>query len=212
MTYKGRQLSRGAWNGLRIGEGDLEKDSLEHLKEAVVPYDGLLRQGSIGEHSTIAQKIIVNEKYDRIDFVTDIDWHEDHKVLRVEFPTTVSAENEIFDIPFGYVSRSTHNYISYETAQFESPAQKFVMVRDEGVSVALMSDSKYGYSAKDCCLGMTILKSAKAPDANADMGTPSFRLFGICRRWFPGSHHCSRREPQQSASGGIRGLQPSCQG
>lgn len=182
VTYKGRQLSRGAWNVLRIGEDvplqwdawDLEKDSLEHLKKAVVPYDGLLRQGSIGEHSTIAQKIIVDERNCRIDFVTDIDWHEDHKVLRVEFPTTVFAENAIFDIPFGYVSRSTHNNTSHETAQFESPAHKFVMIRDEGVSVALMSDSKYGYSAKDGCLGMTMLKSAKAPDANADMGHHHF--------------------------------------
>lgn len=176
VFYKGRELAAGKWNTLKMGEDvpfswdawDLEKDSLDYLQEVNV------RHGRIGENSTMEQKVIVDEKRGRIDFVTDIDWHEDHKVLRVEFPTTVSSESAIFDIPFGYVSRSTHNNTTIETAQFESPAHKFVMLRDEEVSVALMSDSKYGYSAKGGLLGMTILKSPKAPDSNADMGKHHF--------------------------------------
>lgn len=182
VTYKDRELVCGAWNTLKIGEDvpfawdawDLEKDSLDHLSSVNVPYEAGVRSGRIGDGSTISQKIVVDKQDGRIDFITDIDWHEDHKVLRVEFPTTVSCESAIFDIPFGYVSRSTHNNTTFETAQFESPAHKFVMLHDEGVSVALMSDSKYGFSAKGGLLGMTILKSAKAPDANADMGHHHF--------------------------------------
>ncbi|MBQ0070515.1 MAG: alpha-mannosidase, partial [Spirochaetales bacterium] len=182
VLYKGRELAAGEWNTLRIGEDvpfawdawDLEKDSLDHLSVVSVPYDDIVRQGRIGENSTIRQKIVVDQKANRIDFITDIDWHEDHKVLRVEFPTTVSSEDAVFDIPFAFVRRSTHNNTSFETAQFESPAHKFVLLRDEEVSVSLMSDSKYGYSAKGGLLGMTILKSAKAPDKNADMGQHHF--------------------------------------
>ncbi len=174
VMYKGTELVDGTWNRLMFGEDvpfnwdawDLEKDSLENLGE--------VRTGRIGEASTISQKIVICEECSRIDFITDIDWHEDHKVLRAEFPTAIRAENAIFDIPYGFVTRSTRNNTPVETAQFESPAHKFVLIRDEGVSVALMSDSKYGYSAKDGCLGITLLKSAKAPDANADMGHHHF--------------------------------------
>ncbi len=182
VIYKGRELVDGAWNRLMFGEDvpfnwdawDLEKDSLDNLGEVVVPQEGLVRKGRVGQSSTIAQKITIHREEARIDFETDIDWHEDHKVLRAEFPTTVSAESAVFDIPFGFVSRSTKNNTTHETAQFESPAHKFVLLRDEHVSVALMSDSKYGYSAKDGCLGITLLKSAKAPDPNADMGHHHF--------------------------------------
>ena len=37
-----------------------------------------------------------------------------------------------------------------------------------------MSDSKYGYSAKSGRLGITLLRSAKAPDPEADMGHHHF--------------------------------------
>ncbi len=182
VQYRGRELVDGVWNRLMLGEDvpfnwdawDLEKDSLDRLEEVGTPFDGMTRSGRIGESSTITQKMVIHAKEAQIDFVTDIDWHEDHKVLRAEFPTAILAENAIFDIPFGFVGRSTKNNTPVETAQFESPAHKFVLLRDEGVSVTLMSDSKYGYSAKDGCLGITLLKSAKAPDANADMGHHHF--------------------------------------
>ena len=182
VMYKGRELVNGAWNRFMFGEDvpfnwdawDLEKDSLDNLGEVRMPFDGITRSGRIGERSTISQKMVIHKEEARIDFITDIDWYEDHKVLRAEFPTAIRAENAIFDIPYGFVSRSTRNNTPIETAQFESPAHKFVLIRDEGVSVALMSDSKYGYSAKDGCLGITLLKSAKAPDANADMGHHHF--------------------------------------
>jgi len=180
VIYKGKELAKGPWNRLMFGEDvpfnwdawDLEKDSLDNLKPLDVPAKGFVRKGRIGEASSITQRITVHGS--RMDFETDIDWHEDHKVLRAEFPTCISAESAIFDIPFGFVARSTKSNTSFETAQFESPAHKFVMLRDESVSVALMSDSKYGYSAKDGLLGITLLKSAKAPDANADMGRHHF--------------------------------------
>lgn len=175
-VYRGVELVDGSWNTLMMGDDvplqwdawDLEKDSLSRLGRVPV------RNGRIGKNSTISQKVVIHKDSARIDFITDIDWHEDHKVLRAEFPTTICAENAVFDIPFGFVSRSTKDNTPAENAQFESPAHKFVMLGDRKVSVALMSDSKYGYSAKAGRLGITLLKSAKAPDPDADMGKHHF--------------------------------------
>ena len=181
-VYRGIELVDGIWNTLMTGDDlplqwdawDLERDSLEHLRQTRVPYGGLVRKGRIGKSSSISQKVVIHKDSARIDFITDIDWHENHKVLRAEFPTTVRAESAVFDIPFGFVSRSTKDNSPAENAQFESPAHKFVLLGDRRVSVALMSDSKYGYSAKAGRLGITLLRSAKAPDPEADMGHHHF--------------------------------------
>lgn len=182
FIYKGRELVESPWNTLMIGEDvplnwdawDLEKDSLEETKPVSTGFEGMTRTGKLGKKSFISQTVVIHEDEARIDFVTDIDWQEDHQILNAVFPTRMKCENAIFDIPFGYVSRSTKNNTSIERAQFTSPAQKFVLLEDREVSVALMSDSKYGYMAKEGSIGITLLKSAKAPDPNADMGHHHF--------------------------------------
>jgi len=40
--------------------------------------------------------------------------------------------------------------------------------------VALLNDSKYGYSARTNILGMSLLKSPKGPDTTCDMGDHTF--------------------------------------
>jgi alpha-mannosidase len=40
--------------------------------------------------------------------------------------------------------------------------------------VALLNDSKYGYSVRDNNMGLSLLKSSKFPDHEADMGIHNF--------------------------------------
>ena len=176
LVYKGREVVSDSFNRLMIGEDvpcswdawDIEKDTVDNLRPA------LARNGKLGKASSINQRAVIHRDKARIDFVTDIDWHEDHQLLKASFDTNIISQNAIFDIPFGFVSRSTGNNNSIEEAQFEVPAQKFVALSDGNVTVAVLSDSKYGYSAKNGTLTVSLLKSAKAPDATADMGKHSF--------------------------------------
>lgn len=182
FIYHGRELVDKPWNVWIAGEDvpldwdawDVEKDSLDNTAPVQSSYDGILRKALVGRASSITQKIIVHRDEARIDFVTDVDWHEEHQILNALFPTRIISDNAVFDIPFGYVTRSTKSNTTIERAQFTSPAHKFVMMEDRKLSVSLMSDSKYGYIAKDGTLGITLLRSAKAPDPTADMGKHHF--------------------------------------
>ena len=57
-------------------------------------------------------------------------------------PTRSAAE-----IQFGHVFRATHTNTSWEDAQFEICAQRFVHVGEPGYGVAVTNDSTYGYDA-----------------------------------------------------------------
>jgi alpha-mannosidase len=185
LVFHGRELVErgGAWNTLLLGEDypmdwdawDVDKDSMERLSPVSVPMEPVLvRKGKIGKASFLTQKIRIHTECARIDFQTTVDWHEAHQMLKADFPIALSAENALFDIPFGFVTRSTAENNSIQAAQFEEPAQKFVMVQDTDLSVALMSDSQYGYRAKDGHLAISLLRSPKAPDPTADMGEHTF--------------------------------------
>ena len=128
----------------------------------------------VGKRSKVTQTIKIHPLESKIDVACTVDWHESHKILRVDFPTTIASDNAQFSIPFGYLSRSTTENTTLDRACFESPALQFVSYGDVGTTLVLSSGSKYGYSVKNKVLGITLLKSAKAPDPNADQGFHSF--------------------------------------
>lgn len=143
-------------------------------KETPLPFISKARSRKIGRNSTMSQRVVVYRDEGRIDFVTEVDWHEEHQILRSEFPVDIRAKEAVYDIPFGYIKRATTFNNKTESAQFESPALKYVAVNDDDVTIALMSDSKYGFSAKNGVLSISLLRSPKAPDDNADMGEHAF--------------------------------------
>lgn len=128
----------------------------------------------ISANSKMVQNIIIRSDVPRIDFITLVSWNEEHKILRSEFETTIKNQMAEFAIPFGYISRSTGESNSIEQAQFEVPGQNFVHYGDTQNSVILTSDSKYGYRVKDSTMSISLLRSPKAPDPEADIGMHEF--------------------------------------
>ncbi len=124
--------------------------------------------------SAFAQTIWLYEHIDRIDVDNHIDWHEKHHILKAFFPVDVNAEKATFDIQFGNYERPTHSNTSWQQAQFEVCAQKFVDLSDTGYGMALMNDCKYGHSVKDGQIGLTLLKAPTYPDLECDMGEHTF--------------------------------------
>ena len=129
---------------------------------------------SISKNSKLFQNIIIRSDVPRIDFITAVNWNEEHKILRSEFETSIKNQMAEFAVPFGYISRSTGECNSIEQAQFEVPGQNFVHYGDTQNSVILTSDSKYGYRVKDSTMSISLLRSPKAPDPEADIGMHEF--------------------------------------
>ena len=125
-------------------------------------------------NSTIKQTLWLYSESSRIDFATDLDWHDHHQVLKAYFPLDVHAMNATFDVQYGHVTRPTHENTSWDKAKFETYAHKWVDVSENGYGVAMLNDGKYGHAVEGSKLSITLVKSATDPNPEADQGKQSF--------------------------------------
>lgn len=125
-------------------------------------------------NSEIVQDMIVYKESRRIDFRTHVDWHEDHRLLKTAFYTDIRSTKATYDIQFGHVERPTHWNNSWDWARFEVCGHKWADLSEVGYGVSLLNNCKYGYNIKDNAMKLSLLKSAKSPDTEADMGEHDF--------------------------------------
>jgi alpha-mannosidase len=123
--------------------------------------------------SFFTQDIILYKGLDRIDFKTDVDWWEEHTMLKVAFPLTISDSVATYEIPYGSIQRSTQMRNSWEKAKVEVPAARWADVSEKDFGVSLLNNSKYGYDIKGNTIRLSLLRSPKWPDPTADRGKHS---------------------------------------
>ena len=128
----------------------------------------------LGQSSHIRQVARLDAESERLEFHTKVDWHESHTLLKAEFPLAVRARNATYEMPFGYAERPTHYSTSFDRARYEVPGHRFADLSEHGFGAALLTDSKYGYSCHDGVLAVSLLRSPKSPDPEADMGVHEF--------------------------------------
>ena len=124
--------------------------------------------------SKINQEIILYSHCPRIDFVTEVDWHERAQLLRAYFDVAIRSTTATYDIQYGNVERPTHWNTSWDMAKFETVAHQWIDFSQRDYGVALLNESKYGFNVKDNTMSITLLKSASHPDTTADIGQHSF--------------------------------------
>ncbi len=120
--------------------------------------------------STIADTVYMYDADARVDFVNEIDWHAEHVLLKREFPIDIVTSKATCDIQFGVAERSTHSNTSWDCANFEVCAHKFVDVAEPDYGVALINESKYGYGIKNNNLSLSLLRAPTYPDVDCDRG------------------------------------------
>ncbi len=124
--------------------------------------------------SRITQRISLWRNSPRIDFTTEVDWHEHQLLLKAAFPVAINSTRATYEIQFGSVERPTHRNTSWDVAKFEVCAHRWVDLSEGGYGVSLLNDSKYGHDIHDNVMRLTLLKSGVYPDANADQGLHRF--------------------------------------
>ncbi|MBP3361710.1 MAG: alpha-mannosidase [Clostridia bacterium] len=125
-------------------------------------------------NSVIEQEIALRKGSKRIDFITRVDWHEDHVLLKAAFPVDIHASNAVYDIQFGNIERTTCRNNSWDAAKFEVCGHKWADISESGYGVSLLNDCKYGYSAEENVITISLLKSATYPNPEADRGINIF--------------------------------------
>jgi alpha-mannosidase len=129
----------------------------------------------IGARSRARQVLRLDAGARRIDCSLDIDWQEDHKLLKVAFPVAVRAMNATYEVQFGCLERPTHYNTMYDLARFEVPAHRFADIAEHGFGVAVLAHAKYGWSTFGSTVRLSLLRAPDHPAPGADRGQHSMR-------------------------------------
>ncbi len=181
VTYEDRPHNFDAWD---INNYYTEKSwRVEDVSSIEVTENGPVRGCiRITRHyldSVIVQYIYFYRDLYQIDIRNEIDWKEDHILLRDYFPVDIHTDEARFEIQYGNVKRPTHYNTSWDFAKFEVCSHKWLDVSEGDYGVSFLNDCKYGYSVHDGVVGMSMLKSATYPNPDADKEHHSF-WYGIC--------------------------------
>jgi len=159
---------------------DVDRSYLEDYEELGGPVEvavegpGRVRFRRSFGTSSINQCLVLGPGSRRVDFVTEVDWHERHRFLKVAFPVAVRTDRATYEIQFGHVTRATHENTPFEKARFEVCAHRWADVSETGYGVALLNDCKYGYDVRGDVLRLSLLRSPTAPDPLCDQGRHRF--------------------------------------
>ena len=120
------------------------------------------------QQSQIVQDYIFYSNFERIDVQYTIDWHEEHILLKADYPVDVNSSRATFDIQFGNLERTTHNNTTWDAAQFEVCGHKWADLSDNSFGLSVLNDCKYGWTIKEGRIRPSILRCATELNPNQD--------------------------------------------
>ena len=164
--------------------------------------------------SVIRQKITFYADNAVIRFDTYVDWKEHQHLLKVHFPVDLHTDEAAFDIQFGNLTRKIHRNTSWDEARFESCGQKWMDMSEGHYGVSLLNDCKYGHSALDGVMTLTLIKSGIEPNPTADQEehTFTYALYPHAEGWRQANtvqEAMKLNQPLLSEEGGHAGCQNS---
>ena len=176
QVFEDRPLRNDAWD-IDIFYQDkclnlADAEEIRVIEEGPVRGGVLLRRKF--RDSVIEQRLFIYDRIPRIDFETEVDWHQHQTLLKVAFPVQIHANRATYEIQFGAIERPTHWNTAWDWGRFEVPAQKWADLSEGDYGVSLLNDCKYGYDIKGHVMRLTLIKSAIDPDPNADVGQHRF--------------------------------------
>lgn len=147
----------------------------------------------ISKDSFIKQQVFIDSVSDLITFDTYVLWNEKYKFLKVEYPFNVLANQIWYSTQFGCLSRPNHRNTTWDMAKFEVCAHHWADMSEFGFGVALLNNSKYGYSCLDNVMRLSLLRSPKHPDETADVGEHHFKYAVLPHLGSHADCHLSKR-------------------
>jgi alpha-mannosidase len=173
--FKDNPKDYDAWN-IDPGTLDVPPATIEHADsvELLKTAEPTIRVTSHMGNSKFVQTIGLSANGDEVNVDNQFDWHESHILLKAAFQLAASGPFATYEIPYGTIDRATTRNNSWEKAQFEVPAMRWADLGDGQHGFSLINNTKYGYDAVGNLLRLTLLRSAKWPDPEADMGHHHF--------------------------------------
>jgi alpha-mannosidase len=107
---------------------------------------------------------------------TTVDWQEEYVLVKAAFPLNLESEFTTYEIPCGAIERPHNSEIPQQKAKWEVCAMNWADLsdRERNYGVSLLNDCKYGYDSNQNTLRLTLLRSSRWPDPEADKGIHQF--------------------------------------
>lgn len=125
-----------------------------------------------------------------IEVENDVDWHETHKLAKMEFDINVLARHITCDTSAGTIQRETHRNTTWQKARFEVCSHKWCDVSEPDGGVAFINEGLYGIGIGDNQRGidgddggigltgnkvtLSLLRATMRPDITSDRGQHQF--------------------------------------
>jgi len=103
-----------------------------------------------------------------------VDWNEKHKLVKAEYGCNVLSRELLCDTSAGIIHRETHRNTSWQQARYEVCHHKWCDMAEQGGGVALINQGKYGVSAENNVMALSLLRATIRPDPTSDIGKHNF--------------------------------------
>lgn len=124
--------------------------------------------------SAFSQWICMDKEGKMLEFHTRMDWKERHRMLKVDFPSAVRSGEVIGETAFGVQKRPTRRGMQWEKDRYEVCSQRYSAMENGREGIAVLNDCKYGWSSREDCISLTLLRASVMPDQKADQGMQEF--------------------------------------
>ena len=103
------------------------------------------------------------------------DWHEKHRLAKVNFGPDVLTRELICDTGAGYIKRPLTKNTSWEQARFEVCHHKWFDLSETDGGIAVINSGKYGVGLEVGEVSLSLLRATIRPDITSDMGRHDIR-------------------------------------
>ncbi|HWJ32857.1 MAG TPA: glycoside hydrolase family 38 C-terminal domain-containing protein [Gaiellaceae bacterium] len=115
------------------------------------PVRTVLRVEGVYGASRLREDYVLGADARHVDVHVTLDWHEQLKLLKLRYPTTIDDVCATFEAPYGQLERAPDGH--------EDPGQTWVDVSGQGVGLAVINDAKSGYDVRGADIGVSVVRS-----------------------------------------------------
>ena len=115
------------------------------------PVRAILRVESRWGASTLREDYVLGAGARHVDVRVSLDWHEQLKLLKLRYPTSVDAAEATYEVPYGHAVRPANGH--------EEPGQSWVDVSGDGRGLTVINDAKHGYDVRGGDIGISAVRS-----------------------------------------------------
>lgn len=166
VLYPDRPANYDAWDidraSLALGQPVVTRPTFR-VEQSGPDRAVLVVSRKLGRESSLTLRYIVEAGAPVLRLEAEVDWREPHTLLKLHFPTAYRGSSARFGAPFGSVLRGQQPGTTAVEAQWEVPGSRWAAVAADGerTGLALITEAKYGFSARDGELTISLLRGAR---------------------------------------------------